>query len=37
MEHDLNLKEAALQLKFVTAKEFDQHVRPLAMCYPGKK
>lgn len=37
MEHDLNLKEAALELKYVTAKEFDQLVKPLSMCYPAKK
>jgi fumarate hydratase class II len=37
MDHDLNLKEAALKLGYVTAKEFDRHVDPLKMCFPTKR
>ncbi|HEY2811065.1 MAG TPA: class II fumarate hydratase [Rhabdochlamydiaceae bacterium] len=37
LDHDLNLKEAALKLGYVSAKEFDRLVDPLAMCYPQKK
>ena len=31
-EHNLSLKEAALELKLVTEEEFDQWVDPLKMC-----
>ena len=31
-EHNLSLKEAALELQLVTAEEFDQWVDPLKMC-----
>ncbi len=34
MEHDLELKEAALDLKLVTSEEFDKLVNPLHMCFP---
>ena len=37
LDHDLSLKEAALKLGHVTATEFDQWVKPLAMCKPAKK
>lgn len=37
LEHDLNLKDAALQLGYVTSEQFDRLVNPLKMCYPGKK
>ncbi len=37
LDHDLKLKEAALKLGYVTAKQFDRLVDPLAMCYPTKK
>jgi fumarate hydratase, class II len=33
-DHDLNLKEAALKLGFVTSEQFDRLVNPLKMCYP---
>jgi fumarate hydratase class II len=36
LDHDLNLKEAALKLGFVTAPEFDRLVNPLDMCFPKK-
>jgi fumarate hydratase class II len=36
MDHDLKLKDAALQLGFVTAEQFDRLVNPLAMCHPSK-
>ncbi len=36
LEHDLHLKEAALKLKYVTAKQFDQLVKPLNMCTPAR-
>lgn len=36
LDHDLSLKAAALQLKYVTADEFDRLVNPLEMCYPKK-
>ncbi len=34
MDHDLNLKDAALQLGFVTAEEFDRVVDPAKMVKP---
>src|SRR5437870_7537661 len=34
MDHDLTLREAALQLKFVTAEEFDRIVDPKKMVNP---
>jgi fumarate hydratase class II len=34
MDHDLNLKEAALQLGFVTEEEFDRVVNPAKMVKP---
>ncbi len=37
LDHDLKLKEAALQLGFVTEKEFDSLVNPIHMCHPQKK
>lgn len=37
LDHDLNLKEAALKLGYVTSKQFDDLVNPLKMCYPSKK
>lgn len=37
MEYDLDLKEAALKLGFVSSEQFDLWVKPLAMCYPTKK
>ncbi len=36
LDHDLNLKEAALKLGYVTSEEFDRLVNPLAMCHPNK-
>lgn len=36
-KHNLNLKEAALKLGYVTSKEFDRYINPLKMCYPSKK
>lgn len=36
MEHDLNLKDAALKLGYVTEDQFDRLVDPLSMCYPIK-
>jgi fumarate hydratase class II len=30
-EHDLSLKDAALQLGFISAEEFDQAIDPFAM------
>lgn len=35
-EHDLTLKEAALELQFITEQEFDRLVDPLKMCFPKK-
>ena len=35
MQHDLTLKEAALQLGFVTADDFDRIVDPTKMVYPA--
>jgi fumarate hydratase class II len=35
LDHDLNLREAALKLGYVTPEEYDRHVQPLKMCYPG--
>jgi fumarate hydratase, class II len=35
MDHDLTLREAALQLKFVTAEEFDRLVDPAKMVRPS--
>ena len=37
LDHDLNLKEAALKLGYVTSEQFDRLVDPLAMCFPQKK
>ena len=37
LDHDLNLKEAALKLGYVTSEQFDRLVNPLKMCYPTKK
>ncbi|MFC2049202.1 class II fumarate hydratase [Chlamydiota bacterium] len=37
LEHDLNLKDAALKLGYVTAEQFERLVDPLKMCYPTKK
>ncbi|KAF0234755.1 MAG: fumarate hydratase class [Desulfovibrionaceae bacterium] len=34
LEHDLTLREAALELKFVTAEEFDRIVVPSKMTHP---
>lgn len=34
--HDLSLREAALDLGFVSAKEFDRIIKPLEMCHPGR-
>jgi len=34
LEHDLTLREAALELEFVTAKEFDRIVAPSKMTHP---
>lgn len=36
-DHDLKLRDAALKLGYVTAKEFDRLVNPLKMCRPLKK
>ncbi len=36
LDHDLNLKEAALKLGFVTAEQFDRLVNPFEMCHPAK-
>jgi fumarate hydratase class II len=36
LDHDLNLKEAALKLGYVTAEQFDQLVNPFEMCHPTK-
>lgn len=36
-DHDLKLRDAALQLGFVTGEEFDRIVNPLKMCHPLKK
>ena len=36
LDHDLTLKAAALKLKYVTEKQFDDAVDPLKMCYPEK-
>lgn len=36
LKRDLNLKDAALQLGYVTSEEFDRLVNPLDMCYPAK-
>lgn len=37
MDHDLDLKSAALKLGYVSAKQFDALVNPLKMCFPNKK
>jgi len=37
LDHDLNLKDAALQLGYVTSEQFDRYVNPVAMCHPTKK
>jgi fumarate hydratase class II len=37
LDHDLNLKDAALKLGYVNAQQFDRLVNPLEMCYPSKK
>lgn len=37
LDHDLTLREAALQLGFVKPEEFDRLVNPLKMCYPSNK
>jgi fumarate hydratase class II len=34
MDHDLSLRDAALQLKAVSAEEFDRIVNPAAMVHP---
>jgi fumarate hydratase class II len=34
MDHDLTLKDAALQLGFVTEEEFDRVVDPKKMVHP---
>jgi fumarate hydratase, class II len=36
LDHDLSLKDAALQLGYVTSEQFDRLVNPLKMCYPAK-
>jgi len=36
-EHDLNLRDAALQLRYVTPEDFDRLVNPIEMCYPAKR
>jgi len=36
LDHDLNLKEAALKLGYVTSQQFDRLVNPLNMCRPNK-
>jgi fumarate hydratase class II len=36
-DHDLNLRDAALKLGFVTGEEFDRQVNPLKMCFPTKR
>ena len=33
-KHDLTLKEAAIELKYLTAEEFDQYVKPEEMLGP---
>ncbi len=37
MEHDLTLKDAALQLDFVTEEQFDRFVDPAKMVHPSNK
>ena len=37
LDHDINLREAALKLGYVKPDEFDRLVNPLKMCYPAKK
>jgi fumarate hydratase class II len=37
IHHGLTLKAAALKLKYVTEKQFDDAVDPLSMCYPTRK
>jgi fumarate hydratase, class II len=34
MDHDLSLRDAALQLKAVSAEEFDRIVNPATMVHP---
>ncbi len=34
VDHDLKLREAAIQLGYVKPEEFDRLVNPLKMCYP---
>jgi fumarate hydratase class II len=36
LDHDLNIREAAVKLGYVTAEEFDRIVDPLKMCHPTK-
>lgn len=36
LDHDLNLRDAALKLGYVSAEEFDRIVNPLEMCHPAK-
>ena len=36
MQHDLTLREAALQLGYVSAEDFDRVVDPAAMLHPGR-
>ena len=37
MDHDLDLKSAALKLGYVSSKQFDELVNPLKMCFPNRK
>ena len=37
LDHDLNLRDAAIKLGYVKPDEFDRLVNPLKMCHPPKK
>jgi fumarate hydratase, class II len=37
LDHDLNLRDAALKVANIKADEFDRLVNPLKMCFPAKK
>ena len=37
LDHDLNLKDAALQLGYVTSDQFHRYINPIEMCQPIKK
>jgi fumarate hydratase class II len=36
LEHDLSLREACVELGFLTAEQFDEHVRPETMLAPNR-